>query len=156
MIKTFRNYFNEHIAVTKSSQKGLSKERLRLATAALLVEMARADFKVEPEELEAVRQAIQSALKLTVEETDELITLADEEARDMSSYFQFTTVINKNCTLTEKITIIEFMWVVALADGRLDNYEEHFIRKIANLIHVPGREIVTAKHRAIKQQERNA
>lgn len=150
MIKSIRDYFDQRIGPQTGSVGGASQQRMRLATAALLLEMASADFSVDPEEIEAVHSAILKGLGLSREETDELVGLAREEARDMTSYFQFTSVINKNCTPEEKVLIIEMMWQVALADGRLDNYEEHMIRKIANLIYVPRDQIVAAKHSALK------
>ncbi len=150
MIKSIRDYFDQRISPQTDSVGGASHQRMRLATAALLLEMASADFSVEPEEIEAVHKAIISGLGLTREQTNELVALAKEEARNMSSYFQFTSVINKSCTLEEKALIIEMMWQVAMADGRLDNYEEHMIRKIANLIYVPREQIVAAKHSALR------
>lgn len=150
MIKSIRDYFDQRIGPQTDSVGGTAHQRMRLATAALLLEMASADFSVEPEEIEAVHSAIIKGLGLSREETDELVKLAREEARDMTSYFQFTSVINKSCTPEEKVLIIEMMWQVAFADGRLDNYEEHMIRKIANLIYVPRDRIVAAKHSALK------
>lgn len=150
MIKSIREYFDQRIGPQTGSVGDAPHQRMRLATAALLLEMASADFSVEPEEIEAVHNAVIKGLGLSREETDELVKLAGEEARDMTSYFQFTSVINKSCTPEEKVLIIEMMWQVALADGRLDNYEEHMIRKIANLIYVPRDRIVAAKHSALK------
>jgi uncharacterized tellurite resistance protein B-like protein len=150
VIKSIRNYFDQRIGPHTDSVGGASNHRMRLATAALLLEMASADFSVEPEEIEAVHKAIVKGLGLSRADTDELVGLAKEEARDMTSYFQFTSVINKSCTPDEKALIIEMMWQVALAVGRLVNYVEHMIRKIANLIYVPRDQIVAAKHSALK------
>jgi uncharacterized tellurite resistance protein B-like protein len=40
------------------------------------------------------------------------------------------------------------MWRVAHADLELDMYEDHLVRKIAELLYVPHTEFITAKHRA--------
>ncbi|KPK12149.1 MAG: hypothetical protein AMJ68_02980 [Acidithiobacillales bacterium SG8_45] len=153
MIKRITEYFDKRIGPGTDSVGGAShyNQRMRIATAALLLEMANIDFSSEPEEIEAIHKTIQSELGLSANETEELMALAREEARDMSSYFQFTSIINKTCTPEEKAVIIEMLWKVAIADGRLDNYEEHFIRKIANLIYVPRDQIVAAKHSALKE-----
>lgn len=157
MIKAIKDYFDQRIGSGTDSIGGAThyNQRMRLATAALLLEMANIDFSTEPEEIEAVHKTIQSELGLTSDETNELVRLAKEEAREMSSYFQFTSIINKTCTPEEKAVIIEMLWKVAIADGRLDNYEEHFIRKIANLIHVPRDQIVAAKRSALKESGRD-
>jgi len=153
MIKNIKNYFDRRIGPGTDSVGGARhyNQRMRIATAALLIEMASIDFSSEPEEIEAIHKTIQSELGLSANETEELMALAREEARDMTSYFQFTSIINKTCTPEEKAVIIEMLWKVAIADGRLDNYEEHFIRKIANLIYVPRDRIVAAKHSALKE-----
>jgi len=153
MIKNIKNYFDRRIGPGTDSVGGAGhyNQRMRIATAALLIEMASIDFSSEPEEIEAIHKTIQSELGLSANETEELMALAREEARDMTSYFQFTSIINKTCTPEEKAVIIEMLWKVAIADGRLDNYEEHFIRKIANLIYVPRDRIVAAKHSALKE-----
>lgn len=150
VINSIRAYFDQRIAPKTDAHQEAPSQRMRLATAALLLEMASADFSVDPEEIEAVHRAIIKGLGLSREDTEELVKLAEIEARDMTSYYQFTKVINKNCTPEEKTLIIELMWQVALADGRLDNYEEHMIRKIANLIYVPRDQIVAAKYSALK------
>jgi uncharacterized tellurite resistance protein B-like protein len=156
MITRIKKYFDERIGMRTDSVGGAThyNQRMRLATAALLLEMANIDFATEPEEIEAVHKTLRSELGLSADDTDELVALAKEEAQDMSSYFQFTSIINKTCTPEEKAVIIEMLWKVAIADGRLDNYEEHFIRKIANLIHVPRDQIVAAKHSALKESGR--
>ena len=156
MIAGIKKYFEERIGPGTDSVGGKSNydQRMRRATAALLLEMANIDFSTAPEEIEAINKTIQSELGLSASEAEELMALAQEEAKEMSSYFQFTSVINKTCTPEEKAVIIEMLWKVAIADGRLDNYEEHFIRKIANLIHVPRDQIVAAKHSALKESSK--
>ena len=153
MIARIKKYFDQRIGPGTDSVGGAShyNQRMRIATAALLLEMASIDFSSDPEEMEAIHATIRSELGLSATETKELVELATEEASDMSSYFQFTSIINKTCTQEEKAVIIEMLWKVAIADGRLDNYEEHFIRKIANLIYVPRDQIVAAKHSALKE-----
>lgn len=148
MIRAIQQYFDARISSTLT-QNTAATNRVRMATAALLIELAHADFAQDPREIVAAKNAIEQALELSPDDTDALITLATEEAQNMTDYFQFTRLINQQCTLDEKVLVIELMWQVAFADGRIDNYETHFIRRIANLLHVPGPEIVAAKRRAL-------
>ncbi|PCJ49809.1 MAG: hypothetical protein COA74_04495 [Gammaproteobacteria bacterium] len=39
-------------------------------------------------------------------------------------------------------------WQVAFSDGELDPYEDHFIRKIAGLLHLRQSELLSARERA--------
>jgi len=43
--------------------------------------------------------------------------------------------------------VVEMLWRVAFADGRIDRYEEALVRKIAELIYVPHRDFIRARHR---------
>jgi len=63
------------------------------------------------------------------------------------SLYQFTGLINQHFTPEQKVRVVEMLWQVAYADGHLDPYEEALVRKIADLIHVPHRQFIQAKHR---------
>ena len=121
--------------------------RLKVATVALLLETARADFQVHDEELESVAHHAQMFFGLDADETTELVKLAEEEARNATCYYEFTSLINNNFTATEKVIIVELMWRIAYADKELEKYEEALVRKIAELLYVPHGAFIAAKHR---------
>ena len=79
---------------------------------------------------------------------DTLIALAEQEARQASGYYQFTSLINKTCDVAQKIRTVENLWLVALADGHLDAHELHLMRKIANLLYISPGDYIAAKQRA--------
>ena len=81
-------------------------------------------------------------------DTEELIRLAEEETKQATDYYQFTSLINKGFSQEEKIQVVELMWQVAYADGHMDKYEDHLVRKLANLMHVSHKDFIAAKHRA--------
>ena len=58
--------------------------------------------------------------------------------------------INKHYSREQKTELLEQLWRVAFADGKLDKYEEHLVRKLAELLHVPHTRFVATKHRAVK------
>ncbi|MBV2123299.1 MAG: TerB family tellurite resistance protein, partial [Candidatus Thiodiazotropha sp. (ex Ctena orbiculata)] len=51
----------------------------------------------------------------------------------------------------QKIQIIESLWQVAFADRQLHHYEEHVIRRLADLIHVSHGDFISAKHRVMSE-----
>ena len=85
---------------------------------------------------------------LTGEEAVTLLDLAEQEARQAPDYFQFTSLINKQFTPEQKARVIEQMWTIAYADAKLSRYEEHLVRKIADLLYVPHATVIAAKIRA--------
>ena len=84
---------------------------------------------------------------LSDEETETLFTLAEQERASATDYHQFTSLIAKNFSQDKKIKLIEYLWAVAYADGVLDKYEEHMVRRIADLIHVSHKDFMRTKHK---------
>ena len=150
-IKQFalNNLFIDHNKLTETQQEN-SDHQLQLATIALFIEMMVQDGSEHKNEKEAVNKAIQSCFKIPTHKIDELFLLAEEELKQSADYFQFTQLINKNFNQPQKIKIIENLWLIAFSDSQLDDLEEHMVRKIAELIHVPHMQFIKAKHRAQK------
>ncbi len=121
---------------------------LRLAAAALLVEMTRADFNIDEVERAAVLNALESAFELDAEETRTLLEMAEQQADASTSLHDFTQVINERFSPEKKLQLIELLWRVAYADGVIDKYEDHLVRKVAALIYVPHGDFIRAKHAA--------
>ena len=85
---------------------------------------------------------------LSADEADTLVRLAEEESSQATDYYQFTSLINRHFSAEQKEQVIEHLWEVAYADGRLDAHEEYLVRKVADLVHVPHATYVAAKLRA--------
>ncbi len=147
MIDRIRQFFESSLRPTSSTAEDL-EHRLRLACAALLVEVARADIKVKAEEMATISAAIRKTFELSVAETDELIRLAEDEASEATSYHQFTSLINANYDKAQKIHLLELLWEVVYADAELEKYEEHLVRKLADLLYVPHSQFIATKLRA--------
>ncbi len=125
-----------------------NRHTIEVATAALLVEIVRMDGDVQPVEREAVLRAVRDKFHLTDLEARTLIDLAEQEARDATDYYQFTSIINRRFSQPQKIRVIELLWEVAYADQVANPYEEHLIRKLADLLYIDHRDYITAKLRA--------
>lgn len=147
MLNTIRQFFDTRL--TRAGNEPASEEhRLQLATAALLIEMMRVDDDIKDEERQAVLAALQAKFDLNATETTELMRLAEEEARAATDYFQFTSLINRGFSAEQKERVIEHMWEIAYADSTLDRHEQHLMRKIAELLHIPHKRYIGAKLRA--------
>jgi uncharacterized tellurite resistance protein B-like protein len=152
MLGKIRRFFEANIAGTTSAGVEVDPERAyQLATAALLIEMTRADYDVKGVERTAVTLAVQRAFNLDHAQTEELVELAEAEADGATSLYEFTRLINRHFDRGQKEHVVELLWQVALADGELDKYEEHLVRKIADLIHVPHLAYVRVKHEVMKR-----
>ena len=146
MIRRIQQFFAERIqSQVKAGQQG-GEQAVRLATAALLIEVTRADFHVEQSERRAVMSAVKQLFGLSREETDELVALAEEEVDSSVSLFQFTQLVDREFSQEQKAQVIEMMWRVAFADHNKDHHEEYLVRKVADLLHVPHAIFVRTRH----------
>lgn len=148
MIATIRNFVMRMIEADTAATGVASEHALHVATAALLLEMMRMDGSVTEPETLAVAEALQTQFGLTLEEVDSLMTLAAEEARQATDYFQFTSLINQAFSPAQKVEVVESLWRVAFANGHLDAHEQHFMSKISDLLYVPHSAYIAAKQRA--------
>lgn len=146
MIRAIQQFFERQIRAADQGV-GDTEHALRLATAALLVEMTRADFHVDDNEREAVHSALRRVFGLSAVETAELVELAEQDANAATSLFQFTHLIDTHFPPKRKAFVIEMLWRVAFADGVMDKYEEYLVRKVADLLHVSHRDFIQTKHR---------
>jgi uncharacterized tellurite resistance protein B-like protein len=126
---------------------GERAEAVRVATAALLIEVMRADAKVEGEEAAALYAELGQHFRLRMDESQMLIAAAEREADLATSLHGFTKLLNQALTPPEKLDVLELMWRVALADHHLDKYEEHLVRKVSDLLHVSHADFVRTKLR---------
>ncbi len=141
MIETLKSLF----AKPEQEDPAELQHRLQLAAAALLIEMSRADYVVEPEEQRTLEVVLHAALGLSQQEIVELIELAGDAADKATSLYEFTRQINDHYTKEQKLLLIQSMWRVAFADGDLDKYEERLIRQVADLIHVSHKDFLRLK-----------
>ncbi|MDP2091517.1 MAG: TerB family tellurite resistance protein, partial [Pseudohongiella sp.] len=73
------------------------------------------------------------------------ILLAEKEAQQAVSLYDFTSLINEGYGYEEKLLLVENLWRVALADEHLDKYEEQLIRKTSDLIYVSHSDFIKTK-----------
>ena len=142
MLTAIMKIFSESFVIEETDD---IERQLQLATAALLIEVMKQDHSIHPEERTAVKAALQENFSLTDDETQALFDLAKQQADSAVDYYQFTSLIAKECSPEQKIRIMEYLWMIAYADTQLDALEEHMIRRIADLIYVPHRDFIQTK-----------
>lgn len=118
---------------------------IRLAAAALLVEVARADFDFDAEEALALEELLRRHYELTEEEATLLREEASERVERSVSLFEFTRTLHERLDERQKSDLMGRLWAVAFADGRLDKYEDAMVHKIGELLYVPRSEVMRRK-----------
>ncbi len=118
---------------------------MEMATAALLIEVSKSDYEQDAAEVAKIRRLLIRHFSLSQAEIDSFMDNAHQLIQDSTSLYPFTRFINDNCNNQEKYMLVLSLWEVAAEDGSIDKYEEHLIRKIAELIYLPHPEFIRAK-----------
>jgi uncharacterized tellurite resistance protein B-like protein len=145
MLRAIREFFDHTVAAPRPDD---DRHTIELATAALLVEVVRADLESSEAERDAALAAVRSKFGLSADEAATLIDLAEQEVRLANDHYQFTSLINRRFTVDQKIRVMEQMWRVAFADDEVSAHERHLLRKIADLLHLTPAQFVAAQSRA--------
>ena len=145
------NFFKKIFQTEKSENLTFDDRTSTKACIALLLETSMADEILDESELVTLKNTLQKDFLIEENEIDELINLAKENVEDSNSLYEFTRDINDNFDATERVKLIESMWKIAYADGNIDKYEEHIIRKVSNLIYVAHSDFIKAKLSAKEQ-----
>ncbi len=146
MLTKLQHFFNQYLCNTNDTAASL-EHCLQLACAVLMVEMINIDNQVTVEEKSKVRQLLKQDFQLNADEISALVKLANNEKRNATDYYEFTSLLNKHYTQKQKIKLIEDLWALAYADDKLDKYEESLVRQLADLLHVPHHAFIKTKHR---------
>ena len=145
------NFFKKIFQTDESKDPVVDDKTSTKACIALLLETSMADEILDESELMTLKRTLQKDFQINEDEIDELIDLSKENVEDSTSLYEFTRDINDNFDAVERVKLIESMWKIAYADGNIDKYEEHIIRKVSNLIYVAHSDFIKAKLSAKEQ-----
>ncbi len=123
-------------------------EQINMACAALMLEVAEADYVDDPAETKAILRALERELNLNRAEVSALLARAKSKTEGATDLFPYTHLINQRCGREQKCAILTAKWRVAFADGNLDMYEEHLIRRVTDLLHLDHADFIAAKQAA--------
>jgi uncharacterized tellurite resistance protein B-like protein len=151
MLKALKTFLDEAFADEPAAVPGFERRNLALAVASLLHEATRVDLDENPAEHAAARRALADLCGADEEEAAGLLAEGRSKAERLTSYFAPVSVVKRDFSLPQRIQFVEHLWRVAYADGRLDQYEDHFVRKIAHLLYVPNTQTMVARSRAQKR-----
>ena len=124
---------------------------MHLAAAALLVEAASIDAEFDAAERQAILEVTQARLGLAENEANALLEAAEHAVGRSTQLLGFTRAIKDNFSYDERIELIEMLWEVVYADGRLDEHESQLMRRIGGLIYVSDKDRGLARKRVLER-----
>ncbi|RMH48469.1 MAG: TerB family tellurite resistance protein [Alphaproteobacteria bacterium] len=123
----------------------------RLALAALMVRLARADQRYTAEEAGMIDALLATRFGLGPEEAARLRAEAERLEAGAPDTVRFTRAIRELVPHEARFALVEDLWRVVLADGRRDAEEDGLMRLAANLLGVPDRDSAIARRNAARR-----
>jgi uncharacterized tellurite resistance protein B-like protein len=107
------------------------------------------DDEFDATERARIEALLAQRFRLDADEARELLALAERTAAESVEWQGFTRVIKERLAPAERIGIIEMLWEVVYADGRLHDYEASLLRRITGLLYVSDYESGEARKRVL-------
>ncbi len=119
----------------------------RVATAALLIHAIAVDGDISPREREALRAALVHTYGLNRSEADDLIERARERDQEAVDLYGFTSVLKRRLDQDGRERVIEMMWEIVFADGKVHEFEDNVVWRVAELLGVSSRDRIRLRKR---------
>ncbi len=137
---------DQHASRYSGKRAGMfSINKYQVATAALLIEIAKADGNFSDDERKRIIEFMKNDFDLDDECVDELIKLSEHKVEESISVYEFSSVINENFTQEEKFELMKNLWRVIYEDGKLDSHEDQLIKIIGSTLNLEHKDIIGAK-----------
>jgi uncharacterized tellurite resistance protein B-like protein len=145
MINLVKKFFSKRGHDDSSHQRRQRPHDIRIATCALLLEMSHIDGEFSALERENIISILKRNFDFSDEHATTLLEASNEELKGSIDLWQFTNLINQNYSIEEKIRIVEMVWGVVYADGKLDKHEDYLVHKLAILLRLTHKQLIEAK-----------
>ena len=119
----------------------------------ILLEVAHADEDFGESEREHILDILKNQFSLDEESVHELVQVSEEQLRRSIDIWHFTEIINNSYDSEEKYRVIEKVWQVIYADGRLDKYEDYIVHKLARILHISHAQMIEAKMKYLPEKD---
>ncbi len=137
------NFFKKNKIINDADSSPVFE--IELTAAVLAYEIARSDGEIDENELSLLMSEIEKITLKVGKQKSEILKIVEIYSKDSVSFHEFIEDINRNYSKDEKLSLIEFMWKTAYADGRLDVDEERLVRRVADLIKIKNIEVLKLK-----------
>jgi uncharacterized tellurite resistance protein B-like protein len=152
MLDGLRQFISEVVGSRAEQERSLDDNGYRLAATALLIHVISLDGQPTEIEKRKLHSLIESRFGLNPGTADQLIrsaTLVEGEAVDL---YHFTSVIMRSVNEHGRLRIIEMMWELVYADGRVSEFEDNAVWRAADLLGISSRDRIDLKHRVAARQ----
>ena len=150
MLQSFKRFLSD-LAVGQKDPVRFEDNDYRLAAAALLIHAAMIDGTMSDAERDRVVDALMQRFGLDEAAAQELVAEAIEAEQQAVDLYRFTSLLNRSLDDSGRQQLIEMMWQIVHADGRVTEFEDNLIWRAADLLHVPAQARIALRQRVAER-----
>ena len=146
MLNRLRQFISEVVSSATHEQRHFDEGDYRLAAAALLIHVISLDGQPSEAERRKLHALLEDRFNLDSGAADQLIRDAIAVEGEAVDLYHFTSVIMRSVNLEGRLRIVEMMWELVYADGRVSEFEENVVWRAADLLGISSRDRVNLRH----------
>ncbi len=143
--KILSNESSEPLKEENANKSDHHKKQLQIATAAIFIEMAKADGEFSDDERDLIIHSLKKRFNLNEQDIHELIELSKAKLDESISLYEFSKTINEHFTTEDKMVLLKNLWRMIYTDKKLNRYEDHLIKMIGGMLQMGHKKIINAK-----------
>jgi uncharacterized tellurite resistance protein B-like protein len=151
MLDGLRQFITE-IVSPDAQQRVFDETDYRLAATALLIHIVSLDGEPTAIEKRKLHSLIETSFKLDSGTAGRLIASAMRAESDAVDLYRFTSVIMREVDEAGRRRIVEMMWEMVFADGKVTEFEDNVLWRAADLLGISGRDRIDLKHLVQERQ----
>lgn len=127
--------------------KTFNENDYRLSAAALLVHVAASDDSFDEAERGVLLDALTQRFDVDPGEANALIEAAVSADREAIDLYQFTSLVNRALDGEGKRKLVEVLFLIGYADGKLTEFENNIVWRASELMHVSAQDRTEIRRR---------
>ncbi len=153
MIDFLKKVFFDEVDHTDNASAGVKVHDARVAACALFLEMANIDEEFSDQERDAILSILKKEYQLQDDHAEALLKSAGEQLEESLDLWTFTQIINKQFSIEEKIQVVEMLWKIVYADGKLDKHEDYMVHRMSELLNLDHNQLIDAKLKMLHSED---
>ncbi len=143
-MNSFLNLFNQ----SKLNDNTEEVDNNLMLISGMLIETAAIDGKIDTEELSKIKKSLIYLFEISEEKSSFIVNACLNKANEPNSLHYFTSKINKEFEYEKKVKLLQILWEIVLADGKIHDFESNMVRRLSGLLYVSDVDSGNAKKRA--------
>ena len=144
MLDSLLNLFNQ--STSNNSTEEIDNHLMLIS--GILIETAAVDGKIDESELSEIKKSLIYFFEINEEKSSYIVNKCLKKTNEPNSLHYFTSKINKEFEYEKKIKLLEILWEIILADGKIHDFETNMVRRLSGLLYVSDVDCGNAKKRA--------